>query len=109
MSKFIVVYECEEAIATSGTVLTKEGDKALLCVEAEGWVPATSSTWTGKVEGMAKKFKTKINAAQFMEKYTGHPWYGIPRGPYEIFEVEPVYKQVLSHYQIKPDAGDSHE
>lgn len=60
----------------------------------------TSSRWHNgdPIPLDAKIFQTAEAAAKFAKKWLGHPWWCKPNGNYEIVEVVPVYKQVLTHW-----------
>ena len=102
-NRYIVVYECKEAMSTDGSVLTGNGEKALLCDEPNSRVPATGTYYDGSNKNIsvwAKHFSSEHKAHEFMKKYKGHPWYYIPNGNYEVIKINPVYRQVVERWEI---------
>jgi hypothetical protein len=100
---YAVVFECKEARAglPGRPVVTEAGTMALLCVEPEGWVPATGSTFSGGFAD-AKRFSSEADAHEFMHTWDGHPWYYIPSGKYELIELRPQYEQVVRGWEVVP-------
>lgn len=83
------------------SVVTQENEKFLVVVDEEfSW--DTGSRWVeGKnISDQAKLFPTYEAAEKFAKKWLGHPWWCKPNGNYEIFEVKPVYTQVLDRWDI---------
>lgn len=98
-TKFAVVVESREVRSGYNNVLmTKAGDKFLVTVEPEGWVEATSSHWNGGLAN-AKLFDCQTKAEEFAKRWKGHPWWCQPNGNFEVFEVRPIFKQVLVGYE----------
>lgn len=97
---FVIRTECKKALSFDEKVLTQEGEKVWVCEDNEGWVPATG-IHSYNIPKDVKTFPTKDKAEKFIKTWKGHPWYYIPNGNYEIFEVEKKYKQVFDGYQIK--------
>jgi hypothetical protein len=100
---YAVVFECKEARVGIGRrpIVTAAGTKALLLVEPEGWVPATSGEFSGSFAG-AKRFRSEADAHEFMRTWGGHPWYNTPNGKYELIELRPVYEQVVRGWEVVP-------
>lgn len=100
---YAVIYKCKEARygLKDRTIITREGDEALLCIEPEGWVPATSRMFReGCGFGDAVMFGTEEAAHTFMEKYRGHPWYSIPSGEYRLVALKPKFRLVPDGYEL---------
>ena len=97
-NRYIVVYECKEAKSDDGSVMTKRGEKALLC-KGE-WGPTGSPDKSCFGVGAAMRFNSEQEAHEFMKQYKGHPWYCIPNGKYEVIKVKPVYKQVVERWEV---------
>ena len=104
MKKFIVIVESLAAIASSGNIVTKNGEKLLVINDPENWVEATSRSLNFyKNENLPKDVKTfdsHETAERFAKRWKGHPWYCKPSGKFEILEIKPVYEQVLKGYEI---------
>ncbi|MNQ26031.1 hypothetical protein D3C85_392560 [compost metagenome] len=101
---FVIKTQCKEVVSVGGSVLTHEGHQVWVCNEADGWVKATGESdgfFGYGVPSSIKVFETRKSAENFIKKWKGHPWYYVPNGKYEIFEVEPNYKQVVDGYKIK--------
>ncbi len=100
---FAIKTQCKEARAQDGSVLTKEGEWVFICVEPEGWVPATSVGVHGMDNYLPKDiliFNFKKNAEKFIKEWHGHPWYHIPNGTYEIIEVKPKMIQIQNGWEV---------
>ena len=98
---YAVIFQCKQAVSSyQNTVMTREGEEAVLQVEPEGWVPATATTFTGKLPRDIKVFDSEEKAHAFMKTWGGHPWYHIPNGKYRLVPIKPVYKDQLQGFEI---------
>ncbi len=90
---YAVRYECKEAIAKSGSIVTKCGDTVY--VKSGEW----GLTSSYRLDKDILTFETEELANEFMKTWRGHPWYNITNGNYEVVEVKPKFKQVLTGYE----------
>jgi len=96
---FVLIIQSKQVKAFDGSILTEAGQKILVCNEPGGWVPATGSRYTGKIEGDAKIFSSKEAATEFAKTWGGHPWYVVPGKSFEVVEVKQKFKQVPDGYE----------
>ena len=97
-NRYIVVYECKEAKCDDGSLMTKSGEKALLC-KGE-WGPTGRQYPSCFGLSGAIQFNSEQEAHKFMRKYKGHPWYYKCNGNYEVIKIKPVYKQVIDRWDV---------
>ena len=79
--------------------MTESGERFLVMVEPEGWVPATSSLYKGEIYGGAKLFETAEAAEDFAKTWRGHPWWVKPGKKFEVIEVRQKFKKVPDGYE----------
>jgi hypothetical protein len=96
---YAVVVTSLEAKSTSGTVITPAGTQFIATIEPDGWVPATSSRYTGAIPADAKTFDTEEAAVNFAKSWNGHPWWCRPNGEYEVIQVTTATKSVVCDHQ----------
>lgn len=90
---YAVRYECKEVIAKNGEVVTREGEKTYIS-KCEWCL-----TSCYRIDKDLVIFESEERAHEFMKTWKGHPLYCKPNGNYEVLEVKPVFKQVLTGYE----------
>lgn len=97
---FVIKMECKEVLAPDGTPMTKEGQEAWV-IEGD-WGPETTDVTSETIiPEDVLLFEKHVEAEEFIKGWEGHPWYNIPNGNYQIFEVEPIYEKVIVGYKEK--------
>lgn len=99
---FAVIVTSKEAKSgvAGHPVMTQDGQRFWAMVDPESWVEATSIQCDDdiNVPPGAKTFHTRAEADAFCARWTGHPWWCIPKG-FEVVPVEPVSKSVPAGYR----------
>ena len=95
--QFAIIVTSQEVRDNDGHIMTKAGERFLL-TEGE-WVDATSIRLPNEdFPKETKSFPSRAKAKAFAKRWIGHPWWCKPTGEYEIVEIKPAYKSILSGY-----------
>lgn len=89
---YAVLVTQKEVLANSGSVLTRENEKAWVVV-SDGW--NTSRNCEGaELAKEVKRFPTEEEAVSFAKVWGGHPWYCKPKA-WEVVKVILISEEVL--------------
>lgn len=103
---FCVVVELKECRSSDGSIITNEGDKALLV--NDDFIDATARHIHGDKPSSndlsqmdIKTFKDVNQVDNFLEGWEGHPWYHKFNGNYDVYEIKKNYKTIQHGYKLK--------
>ena len=100
---FAVIVTGKKVLNGSLAVMAEEGQRFWVLIEDSGWVEATSATFRDKklVPANVKTWRTRSAAVNFGKRWTGHPWWCVPNGTFEVVKLTPFYRQTLERYEAE--------
>lgn len=98
---YAIIVTGTERRATTGAIMAEEGERFWVLRDTEGWVPATSTRMSKTVPRDLLVFDRKDQAKAFAAKWTGHPWWCVPKS-HQIVRVKETYRRVFDGYKRVP-------